>query len=209
MSLAEQMKGYENALRQQITALGEPVTEIALFRLLADATPTALESIQRDFVDNSAAGDGVRCVAWGPSLDDPRVVILMWDWRRIEDHWAFWQTARFPPVMACIERWFEPGRPLVRHYRFDPPGMPRRPYVRVLLWDHGEAATAAEITRKVAGAGTGASERKAAFAVDPGELTWCTVLSGYEDEAQARADELEAAHVQEAHLVKLEFVVPS
>lgn len=45
--------------------------------------------------------------------------VWLLDWEKIQDHWDFWKTQSFPPVMVGISKLFEAGRPLVRHYDGD------------------------------------------------------------------------------------------
>lgn len=204
MSLAEQMKQYEQVLLQTAPVQGVPVTEIVLFKLIAEPTQEAFDSIKKDFVDNAITGQGIRRISWGPSLDDSKTFALMFDWDKIEDHWTYWQTPQFEPVMACINKWFEPGRPLVRHYQFEPPGMVTKEYTRVYVWDNGTNDGTDRILASVADENDKSVGHKAGFAVDPGEVTWCCVLKGYESEAKARESNVAAKH--ETHLLKLQFL---
>ena len=199
------MKAYETALLEHKSALDIPVTEVVIFKLLNDRTDETTVSIERDFVANSIKAEGVKRISWGYSVDDPRTVILMFDWRKIQDHWAFWQTDYFPPVLGCIERLFEPGRPLVRHYEFDPVGMLDQEYVRVLVWDEqgGSLNSSADVME---GVGGNSSIRKGGFAVDLDEMTWFCALLGYESEETASKDPV--TFKGETHVVKLKFFQP-
>lgn len=88
----------------------------------------------------------------------PTTFLIMFDWRRIQDHWDFWQTPNFSPVISCISRCFEPGRPLVRHFRFEPAGMPSDDVVKVMVWDQGrDEGTGQEILEKVVNKNEGAN----------------------------------------------------
>lgn len=95
MSLAQAMKAHQSNLRRQITALDVPVTEVAIFKLISNATEETLDSIRKDFILNSATADKISRLSWGQSLDDPKAIIMFYDWRRIQDHWDFWQQPEF------------------------------------------------------------------------------------------------------------------
>jgi hypothetical protein len=133
MATAEDMKHVENMLRGHVSEMGYPVTEIALFKLAKDSDSDTAAKIERDFVKFAAMGEGVRRVGWGYSLTAPDTFVIMFSWRKIEDHWAFWQTEAFTPVINCISMCFKPGRPLVRHYKFEPSGMLSEEYVRLFI----------------------------------------------------------------------------
>jgi hypothetical protein len=63
-------------------------------------------------------------------------VLIMFDWRRMQDHWAFWHTLAFVPVITTIQEVFVLGQPLVRHYKLGSgPGMSRQERQRVIVWD--------------------------------------------------------------------------
>lgn len=203
MASAEEMKAYTESLRHHTPSLDIPLTEIVVFKLIEHPTEETTALIERDFVGAATGGEGIRRIGWGYSLDDPRTFIIMFDWRKIQDHWDFWQTPAFGPVIACITKCFEPGRPLVRHYKFDPPGMLKEEFVQVLVWDEGAERSADEIARKVESKSNSWVSRKAGFAMDLGEMTWCSVLLGYRTEAAARADEI--GQKGETHLAKLKY----
>ncbi|KAI7182438.1 hypothetical protein KC363_g8772 [Hortaea werneckii] len=207
-NVAEYFRTVENSLRQAIdtASLGIPVTEIAIFKTLAEVDAEALDAIRQDFVVNSAKGEGVLGIRWGASLDDSRTVVVVFDWRRIEDHWAFWQRSEMPTVLACINRWFVPGPPVVHHYRFDPPGMISKDYLRVSIWDRGEVVPVTDILNDVRGQQS-SSEVKGAFAVDPGQTTWCCVMEGFGSGDEARTAPI--AKKMESHLFKAEYVEAS
>jgi len=175
-----------------------------LFKLLADPTQETLESIKRDFVDNSATAAGCPRLSWALSLDDPCTIIFTFDWDRIQYHWDFWQLPEFEPVMACINKWFEPGMPLVRHYLFDPPGMLDSQYVRVFVWEHSSEVDRDVLVQQVSNKENKSRHVRAGFAIDPGQPKWCCVLLGYDSEDEARATTFTAK--METHLVKPEFV---
>ncbi|KAK3081920.1 hypothetical protein LTS18_012160 [Coniosporium uncinatum] len=204
MGSKEQMKAYEMVLREHTSSLDIPVTEIVIFKLLDDLKEETMTLIEKDFVTPAGKGDGVRRIAWGCSLDDLRTFVLMFDWRCIQDHWAFWQTPEFEPVMSCINKCFEPGRPLVRHYKFEPSGMVRMEYVQLLVWDEGKEKDGEELMGLVEREGESWKNSKAGFAVDMGEMTWCAVTLGYESEKAARADKV--GKKGETHLLKLQYL---
>lgn len=201
MATAAQMKQYEEVLRTHTSALDKPVTEIAVFELkerLTDETKIALE---RDFAGLSARGKGVNSTAWGYSLDDSRTFIIIFDWEKIQYHWDFWQGPDFPTVMATIDKYFVPGRPLVRHYEFKPPGILKSEFVSISIWDEGEQKDVKEIEGRVECKTQTWEARQAAFAVDMAEMTWCAVILGYNSEEAARADGIKPQGV--THLLQL------
>jgi quinol monooxygenase YgiN len=204
MTLAQAMKEHEDNLRRQVTALNVPVTEVVIFKLLCDATEDALNSIRKDFVLNSATGDGLLRLSWGQSHDDPKAILMFLDWRRIQDHWRFWQQPEFETVFACITKWFEPGPPVVHHYVFDPPGMIDAEFVRVLIWDGGVASLPTDVIERVCEKDNDVEIVRAGFAVDPGAATRCCVLLGYHSEETARAHQF--TRKEHTHLVIPEFI---
>ncbi|KAK5953722.1 hypothetical protein OHC33_004991 [Knufia fluminis] len=193
------------------SSLDIPLTEIVVFKLLPQHTPPSpsdLSTIQNDFAAKSAAGEGVRRVAWGCSLDDPSTVIIMFDWRRIQDHWAFWSTPAFEPVMRVISTLFEPGRPLVRHYRFGDGGMLRQEWQRVVVFDYGEEGKGEDEMKGllgVKGEGEGQAWKgwRGGFAADVGEGSWYCGCLGYESEEAMTKDDEGLVRKGETHLVKL------
>lgn len=116
------MKAYTQVLLQHTSALDVLVIEVVIFKLREPRNENTTNQIQKNFLMNATRGKGVNRIVWGYSMDDPNMVIIMFDWQKIQDHWEFWQTDLFPPVMQCISTLFEAGRPLIRHYKFDPPG---------------------------------------------------------------------------------------
>jgi quinol monooxygenase YgiN len=151
MSLAQAMKAHEDHLRSQVTALDVPVTEVVIFKLLIDATDEALNAIRKDFLHNAAAANGLIRLSWSQSLDDPKSIVMFFDWRRIQDHWEFWQQPEFEAIFASITKWFEPGAPIVHHYAFDTPGMIDTECVRVLIWNNGVTSLPADLIEQVCG----------------------------------------------------------
>ncbi|KIX10717.1 uncharacterized protein Z518_01801 [Rhinocladiella mackenziei CBS 650.93] len=204
MATAADMKQLENMLRGHVSAMGYPVTEIVLFKLAKERDSETTAMIERDFVKPSSMGEGVRRVGWGYSLTAPDTFVIMFSWRKIEDHWAFWQTEAFNPVINCIATCFERGRPLVRHYKVVPPGMLSEEYVRLFVWDEGADRSADDIKDKVASKARNYKSSKAGFAVDMGETTWCSVLLGYDSEESAKSDEVTPQ--LETHLLKLQYI---
>jgi hypothetical protein len=73
-------------------------------------------------------------------------MVWMLDWDRIQDHWDFWQTPGFGPVMNTISKLFVPGRPFVRYYDFGEPGMVENKWIRLFVWDEGWKGTTPEET---------------------------------------------------------------
>lgn len=203
MVAAEEMKGYELALSNHTPCLDIPVTEVAVFKLREALTPDTLASIEKVFVGNSSAGRGVRRTGWGFSLDDPNTFIIMWDWDKIQDHWHFWQTPAFPPLMACIEKSFQDGL-LVRHYKFEPAGMVKEDTTQILIWDAGKEATSEEIARSITSKGTSWKSIKTGPAVDMGDMTWCCAMLGYDSAEAARADNIQPKEV--SHLVRFKYI---
>lgn len=204
MSLAHAMKAHEENLRRQVTALNVPVTEVVVFELLNDATEDSLDSIRKDFIQNSATATGLLRLSWGQSLDDPKAIVMIFDWRSIQDHWEFWQQPEFETVFGCIAKWFVPGPPLVHHYVFDTPGMINTDLVRVLIWDNGVTNLPADVIGRVCKKDRDVEHVRAGFAVDTGGATRCCVLLGYNSEETARIHEF--TRQEHTHLVKPEFI---
>lgn len=204
MSLAQAMKGHENNLRQQVTCLNTPVTEVVVFELKAEATPEALAAIRKDFVLNAAAHKEPMRIGWGRSLDDAKTVVMLFDWQKIEDHWAFWQQPEFEPVMASISQWFEPGTPNVHHYLFEPPGMVEASFVRVFVWDNQRKVPFEDLVACVSQTQGKLLRTRAGFAVDPNAETKCCVLLGFDDEKAARSPDV--VPKQESHLLQPEYL---
>jgi quinol monooxygenase YgiN len=204
MSLAQAMKAHEDNLRSQVTALDVPVTEVVIFKLLTDATEEALNAIRKDFLHNAATANGLIRLSWDQSLDDPKSIVMFFDWRRIQDHWDFWQQPEFEAVFACITKWFEPGAPIVHHYAFDTPGMIDTECVRVLIWDNDVASLPADLIEQVCGKDDRSEQVRAGSAVDPEEATRCCVLLGYHSEETAKAHRF--TRKEHTHLVKPEFI---
>lgn len=127
----------------------------------------------------------------------------MLDWEKIQDHWDFWQTPAFAPVIACIDKIFVPGRPLVRHYEFKPQGMLRQNVQKVFVWNDESRAEKVETLMRTK---SHESARKDAYAVDMHEASWRCVIYGYDDEDAASKDETVEWEGLEAHVVKLTFV---
>lgn len=198
------MAAVTQILRQHTPAssLDKPLTEVVVFKLLpAQKPPSAatLARIEKDFAANSAGGVGVRRVAWGTSLTDPSTVVLMFDWRRIQDHWDFWATEAFVPVMTAIQELFEPGRPLVRHFDFEGQGMLVERWQRLDLWEAGESNVEAPKNGKW-------KTRRGGFAVDIGETGWYGACVGYESESDLREEDGQLPKNGEKHLIDFRFL---
>lgn len=197
------MAAYTEVLLKNTKVLDEPVTEIVIFKLKQPHTDQTAQQFETQILANAARGKGVRRTSWGYALDDACTLVWQLDWARIQDHWDFWQTPDFGPVMAGISELFVPGRPLVRHYRFDPAGMLREPVQLVSVWDQGalgkkEQDVLAEL---------GYSQQqgrvrsaKGAYAVDMQEETWYCAMFGFASEDEARASGI--TQHGESHIVK-------
>ncbi|OJJ01769.1 hypothetical protein ASPVEDRAFT_651057 [Aspergillus versicolor CBS 583.65] len=214
MATAEQMAAYAAYLRSHTVAHNKPVTEICIFQLQPQFWhdhSTALAKFESQIVANTAPGgnkpnaQGIRKIAYGFSVDDAGAFVWMLDWEKIQDHWDFWQTAAFPPVMNAITELFVAGRPLVRHYDFGEAGMLDREFevARVLVWDDGEVKPLGNVTSCV-----NARQTREGYAVDVNETTWWCSLLGYESEADCRADELNVrcGPAAEKHIVRLQYI---
>lgn len=214
MATAEQMAAYTAHLRTHTSAQNKPVTELCIFKLRPRYTndhPTALSIFASQILANTAPGNGkpnapgIRKTAYGFSVDDPGTFVWMLDWDKIQDHWAFWQTEAFPPVIGAITELFVEGRPLVRHYDFGEEGMLDGGIgvARVLVWDDGEG--------KARALGNASAPRakqvREAYAVDLGEMNWWCSLLGYESEEKCRADggDVRAGDGAEDHIVRLQY----
>ncbi|KAF2180149.1 hypothetical protein K469DRAFT_693596 [Zopfia rhizophila CBS 207.26] len=138
MATAEQMAAYTALMREYKPAQDRPVTEIAIFKLKEPQSPSTLSYFETQIIHNTIPGKGIKRQAWGFSLSDPHSFVWMLDWEKIQDHWDFWQTPAFGPVIAGIEKLFVPGRPLVRHYEFKPAGMLGKSVQRVFIWNEEE-----------------------------------------------------------------------
>jgi hypothetical protein len=202
MATAEQMAAYAAALREYLPAQDKPVTEIAIFKLLAPQSASTLAYFEQQIIANTRSGVGIKRQSYGFSTTDLRTFIWMIDWVKIQDHWNFWQTPEFEPVMACIEELFEVGRPLVRHYAFEPMEMLPQVLQRVVVWnDDGQSLVPGMIENQCR-----AVAKKDAYAVDMGETTWHCAVIGYESEANAAAEEQIEQEGVESHVVRLKFV---
>lgn len=184
------------------SSLDKPLTEIVIFKLLPAHTPPSaatLARVEKDFAVHSAGGVGVRRVAWGMSLTDPATVALMLDWRRIQDHWDFWATKAFVPVIKAIQELFEPGRPLVRHFDYGGQGMLRARWQRLDVWQ------AAETKVEPPKDGKWKSQRRGP-AADLGETDWYNICLGYASESELRDDDRQHAKNGEIHLMDFRFI---
>lgn len=202
MATAEQMAAYAAGLRKYLPAQDKPVTEIAIFKLLAPQSSATLTYFEQEVVANTHGGAGIKRQAYGFSRTDPKTFVWMLDWDKIQDHWDFWQTPGFPPVMACIEKLFDAGRPLVRHYEFKPEEMLSQRVQRVIVWNN----EGGQLDVHAAQGNGRAVAKKDAFAVDVQETTWRCILLGYESEHDAAKEEVVETDGVESHLVELKFV---
>ncbi|KAI4594949.1 hypothetical protein KJ359_007472 [Pestalotiopsis sp. 9143b] len=139
MATSEEMAAYTQRLLAYTPAQNKPVTEIAVFKLnpkfAADHDAAAAE-FESQVIEQAAPGKpfakGIRRVSW--------------------DHWEFWQTPGFPPIINTISKLFIPGRPLVRHYDFGGQGMIETTWVRLFIWekkmDDATAETKEELRKR-------------------------------------------------------------
>ncbi|OAL42909.1 hypothetical protein IQ07DRAFT_637398 [Pyrenochaeta sp. DS3sAY3a] len=203
MATQEQMAAYAAVLSQYKPAQDKPVTEIAIFKLKDAQSAATLEYFETQIIQNTTPGKGIIRQSYGFSLSDPHTLIWMLDWEKIQDHWDFWQTPAFKPVIACIDKIFVSGRPLVRHYEFKPPGMVQQHVQKVFVWnDTTGADKAVDFVHK-----TGhESAKKDAYAVDMEETTWRCIVLGYENEEIAFKDDNVEWEGLEAHCVRMKFV---
>jgi hypothetical protein len=202
----EQMAQYTEVLLEHTKHQGVPVTEVVVFKLKEPFTAEIGQQFETKIFNNANKGKGITRAAWGNSLNDPSTLVWMMDWEKIEDHWGFWQTEHFLPVMAGINDLFVEGRPLVRHYKFGPQGLSTSEFVRVVIWDEKEKTTADEVFNGK-DFGSGYSERKGGFAVDMREETWFCTLLGYKSLEEAEESIKLAA--TENHFVQLKHVINS
>ncbi|KAH7020714.1 uncharacterized protein B0I36DRAFT_392813 [Microdochium trichocladiopsis] len=201
----EQMAVYTEALLKHTKVLDQPVTEIVIFKLKQPHSDETTRDFETRILANAATGEGVRRMSWGYSLDDSSTMIWQIDWARIQDHWTFWQTPAFLPVIRGISDLFEAGRPLVRHYHFKPAGMLHEEVQLISVWDQGapgqaEADVLAGLGHSPDGSGDSKSA-KGAYAVDMQGQTWYCAAFGFATEEEARASSV--TRRGESHLVKL------
>lgn len=217
MAASDQMAGYAAHLNAKtpVSSKGKPVTEIAIFTLQPPydqdhaATASRFES---QIVQNCRPGApyarGVRRIAWGFSLNDPKTFVWLLDWDKIEDHWDFWLTPGFPPVMESIAELFTPGRPLVRHYDFGEQGMldPTFEVVRIIVGDDGVKKDQWLQSDKLEGDVISKSNCREAYAVDLDESTWWARLLGHGSEEEALELTGESAPGDVSHVFFLNHV---
>lgn len=210
------MAAYTQRLLAYTPAQNKPVTEIAVFKLnpefAADHEAAAAE-FESQIIERTAPGKpfakGIRRVSWGSSKNNPETFVWMLDWEKIQDHWEFWQTPGFPPVINTINKLFIPGRPLVRHYDFGGRGLIEASWVRLFVWDEKKDDTAAEAARaKVLknGALEATPLRRQGYAVDVDETTWYCLLHGYTDERRAAEEEVQEDFVGEDYVLELKYL---
>lgn len=205
MATAEQMAAYTQLLKTYLPAQDKPVTEISVFELKYVQSPEILRDFEERIVASARGGKGMKRMAWGPSLTDQKKLVWMLDWEKIQDHWDFWQKPAFKPVIEGITDLFVEGRPLVRHYEFDPPGMLDQEYQRILIWNQENRDVTAEDVLKCNGAKMASTSiaSNGAYAVDMGEDTWWCSVFGYAGEAEAWKDSV--LDKGEAGIFKLKF----
>ncbi|EUC47348.1 hypothetical protein COCMIDRAFT_3607 [Bipolaris oryzae ATCC 44560] len=202
---AERMAAHTQLLKTYLPAQDKPITEVAIFELKHPQSPETLRNFEQRIIANCQDGKGIKRMAWGFSLTDEKKLVWMLDWDKIQDHWDFWQTPAFTPVIQAIEDLFVEGRPLVRHYEFDPPGMLNQEYQRVLIWNQENRDIAAEQVLKSNGPTTTSTSiaSNGAYAVDMDEDTWWCSNFGYTSEAEVRKDSVQDKG--EAGIFKLKF----
>ncbi|KAH7019647.1 hypothetical protein EDB80DRAFT_701248 [Ilyonectria destructans] len=217
MASIEQMTAYAEQLdaRTDENSKNKRVTEICIFKLLpkfandhAAVTAEFDSNVATHCKPGSPYARGIRKIAWGFSPDDPAVFVWMLDWDKIQDHWEFWKTQGFPPVMAAIAKLFQPGRPLVRHYGFGDEGMLESEITvaRVMVWDDTEEGKQKQRARELGNSkGKKARHVREGYAVDVDETSWWCSLLGYETEADARADVVHSGDGNESYIVHLEY----
>lgn len=205
MATAEQMAAYTAVLREYKPAQDKPLTEVAIFKLKEPQSPDTLEYFESQIIHNTARGKGIKRQCWGFSLSDTQTLIWMLDWDKIQHHWDFWQTSAFESVIACIEKIFVPGPPLVRHYEFKPAEMLDHHVQRILVWKEEKGDQKEIMETDMMKGENKAKSRKEAYAVDMQETNWrCTVL-GYDSKEEAEIDEIVAPEGCETHVVELKF----
>ncbi|GKT45201.1 uncharacterized protein ColSpa_05382 [Colletotrichum spaethianum] len=214
MGSVEQMAGYRDYLLAETppASLGKPVTEICLFKLLPtyarDHTAAEAEFCSQ-IVANTTPGKpyakGIRALTWGFSEADPATFFWTLDWDKIENHWDFWLTPSFSPVIAAINKLFEPGRPLVRHFDFDGAKTPSRTLsvARFMIWDDGTEGVTEGRARALGNSKGMAREVLEGYAVDVNEQTWWCSLLLYESLEEAADDHVKSGDGAESHIVRL------
>ncbi|KAF4626772.1 hypothetical protein G7Y89_g11384 [Cudoniella acicularis] len=200
----DEMAKYTEILRAHTSQQGIPVTELIVFKLKEPATDATTSVFESKIFANANKAKGLLKAAWGNSLSDPRTLIWMMNWDKIESHWEFWQTDDFLPVMEGISDLFVEGRPLVRHYRFDPTGFLESEWMRVIVFDQGTKCDAEKLLNEKTSA-VGCKARKGGFAIDMGEDTWFCAMVTYDNKEQAEWYTVGSLEGVENHLVKLSF----
>ncbi|KAK6219345.1 hypothetical protein LQW54_002333 [Pestalotiopsis sp. IQ-011] len=204
------MAAYTQRLLAYTPAQNKPVTEIAIFKLntefAADHDAAAME-FESQIIEQAAPG---KPFAKGIRRERPdSTCVWMLDWEKIQDHWEFWQTPGFPPIINAINKLFIPGRPLVRHYDFGGQGMIETTWVRLFIWDEKMDDAAAEVAlSKVLknDAIETAPARRQGYAVYVVETTWCCPLIGYKDERRAVEEEIQQDFSGEDHVLDLKYL---
>lgn len=203
MATSDQMAGYAAHLNANTPASskGKPVTEIAIFNLQSPYDldhEAAASEFESQIVEHCQPGapyaKGIRKIAWGFSVDDPKAFVWLLDWHRIEDHWDFWLTPGFPPVIETITKLFTPGRPLVRHFDFGRAGMldKKVSVARIAVWDDGTQGKASGRAVSLLQTNSGAIDGRGGYAVDLDEGTWWSTLLGFDTESDATRAEVKS-----------------
>lgn len=208
------MEPYIKALEEHTpqSSRDTPLSELVIFKCRPEHTPpseAALTRIENDFAKNSAKGDGIRYFSWGVSLNDSSTVVAGMDWRKIQDHWQFWRTPAFVPVITALQTFFVNERPLVRHYKFGEQGMLRHEWQRWVVFDNGEADKSEEEMKEQLGIkseGQAWKEFRGGFAGDMGETTWYCGTLGYDSEEALKKDDDVLVKKGVVHLVKIHQV---
>lgn len=218
MATSDQMAGYAAHLNANTpgSSKGKPVTEIAIFNLQPPYDldhEAAASEFESQIVENCRPGapyaKGIRKIAWGFSVDDPKAFVWLLDWHRIEDHWDFWLTPGFPPVIEAITKLFTPGRPLVRHFDFGHAGMLDRKVsvAKVVVRDDGAEGKASGRAKSLESANVGAVDCRGGYAVDLDESTWWSSLLGFDTERDATSAEVKSGPDAVDHVFLLKYAL--
>ncbi|KAG4277676.1 hypothetical protein FPRO04_14054 [Fusarium proliferatum] len=216
MATIEEMSAYAEQLEAHTppTSKNKHVTEIAIFKLLPEFSQNhgaVLAEFEANIVTNCSPGAqyaiGIRKIGWGFSEDDPATFVWLLDWEKIQDHWEFWKTQSFPPVIATISKLFEPGKPLVRHYDFGGAGMldENIKIARITVRDDGNERKQQEPAKSLEGPSGKAKQVREGYAVDVNETNWWCSMVGYESMAEAKGDHVQIKNGDVAHVFELTY----
>ncbi|KAF2742827.1 hypothetical protein M011DRAFT_481297 [Sporormia fimetaria CBS 119925] len=200
-----QMAQYAAHLATYTPAQNKPVTEIVIFKLKDAQSAEAMDYFEKQIIANNRHGKGIRRQSWGFSASDPHTLVWQLDWEKIQDHWEYWQTDGFLPLIAAIDKLFVEGRPLVRHYEFKPEGMLGEEVQRVAVWNEGDEKAKEEGERKLremTKEGGKAVSKKDGYAVDMDETSWRCLVKGYQSLEDAKRDDVAGPEGCENHVVK-------